>query len=601
MDTLAIFGSQGGSTYHVLGTPTSPTATTTLTCNGADTVIVGSNGSLAGLHSNLLIRNLGNFTDLTIDASADASPATPAIITNAAVTGLSVGAIEYVQSDLSALTIDGPQGGTTYDVLNLPAYSFLFPIITTLNARSGDTVNIGQHGSLQAPWANGSLVCNFAAGLAAPSRLSLDGSLDPAGAAYTIAGNNTLLVANSTVGLGVTINGFRSQDEVVINLPGGTVDADLTHTSAGTIIVNGSGRLTGVNPAAPLDITAHARAGAIVVQPAGANASLVQMFNTLNLLGTRPQDSLDVYDSDNNPAFSNDAIPAPFAQFAATLDDPTTVTAGQPFDFAVVAEDADGAPLTAYNSPVQWYAYNQATGEYVESEYESFPAADQGQHRFQGIALPEAGTYSLGFDDGWNVSSFTITSVASGGGQPNGQADGSGAPSKIAAGKNALQPAEVASDSAPSAPLVNTAAAVVASGPAAKVSRIGNTVVSTDVPRHPLPVLQTFAVHCPVDPRTNPGGSWGRVAFRSTQPVVVDHSSADAGATPSSKSASSESIGRAGAEPHAVHRAIASRIALIRSDSELALPSDSVWSDAVDECFAQYDSPANFFNHFTST
>jgi hypothetical protein len=41
------------------------------------------------------------------------------------------------------------------------------------------------------------------------------------------------------------------------------------------------------------------------------------------------------------------------------------VPAGQPFDFSVVAQDANGATLTNYTSQVQWYAYNQTTGDMV--------------------------------------------------------------------------------------------------------------------------------------------------------------------------------------------------------------------------------------------
>ena len=187
LTALSIEGSHGGSVYHVLGTQSygsGDLAVTTLTCNGTDTVAVGDHGTLAAIEGDLYIENPSKFTTLTIDASADAASTTDGTITNAAVTGLSAGAIRFDQSALASLTITGRQGGNTYDVLSFPVY-FLQPVTTTLNAFAGDTVNFGQHGSLQGAWGNGIFLCNLA-GQGAAARVVLDGSLDPAGATYTI-------------------------------------------------------------------------------------------------------------------------------------------------------------------------------------------------------------------------------------------------------------------------------------------------------------------------------------------------------------------------------------------------------------------------------
>ncbi len=343
--SLTIKGSHGGSVYHVVGTPVpfpSSSALTTLVCDGTDTVNVGNyyGGNLTEVHSDLMIENPGRFTNLTIDAAADTSNSTRATITNLAVAGLSPGEIRFDQSALSALTIDGMPGGVTYNVQSLPSY-FLFPITTTLNLLAGDTVNLGQGGSLQGDWGNGNLACDFS-GASPAAHVVLDGSRDPAGAAYTIGGNGNLTVQNTTVGLGLTINGFRDQDQVVVDLPGGSVDADLTHTGAGSISLDGSARLLGINVAARLDATIHARAIAGTVTPAGPITGLLRAFNSVYLVGSMPQDTLHVFDSANNVVVANDPIPAPFSQFAATAGDPTTVTAGEPFDFTVVAQDATG-------------------------------------------------------------------------------------------------------------------------------------------------------------------------------------------------------------------------------------------------------------------
>lgn len=459
---LSILGSHGGSTYHFLGTPNyssySPT-TTTLTCEGTDSVNVGDHGSLADIQGDLLIGDPASFVDLTIDASADAATTNHATISNSAVTGLSAGAIRFDQSAVSALNVTGGHGGTTYDVLSLPMF-FLIPITTTINALAGDTINLGQNGSLQGAWGNGSLVGNFS-GTGAAAHVVMDGSLDSAAAAYTIGGNNNLTVVNATVGAGVTINGFRSQDEVRIDLQAGTVNADLTHTSPGTISVDGTVRLKGTNPAAQVNLAVHARARA-TVSPVAANESVVEAFNSLYLLGTRPQDSLGVFDGNNQLSISNQPIQSPYVQFAATQSDPSTVAAGDPFDFAVVAQDAQGGTLANYAGQVQWYAYNRTTGHYSESDYESFAAGDHGQHVFHGIVLPEAGTYSLGFDDGWNASSVTITVLAGGGGHLDGQAGDAEATPSIAVASAAAQP-DAGANEAPAAASSIVAPATAAS------------------------------------------------------------------------------------------------------------------------------------------
>ncbi len=122
----------------------------------------------------------------------------------------------------------------------------------------------------------------------------LDGDADPAGAQYTIDGNGNLHVVNQTVGLSVTINGYRDQDELYIYLPGATVAANLQRTGAGTIYLDGQSRLAGTNPTAANDITVEARYGQTELVPVGDHNSLLDMLNDVYLLGSMPQDSLVV-------------------------------------------------------------------------------------------------------------------------------------------------------------------------------------------------------------------------------------------------------------------------------------------------------------------
>jgi hypothetical protein len=548
---LTIKGSQGGSVYHVAGTPIpfpSSSALTTLICGGGDTVTVGNYhaGNLTGIHSDLTIENPDHFTNLTIDASADvSSPSSPttATITNAAVSGLSPGAIRFDQSALSSLTIDGEPGGATYDIQSLPTY-FSSTMTTTLNALAGDTVNLGQNHSLVGAWGTGNLVCSFS-GSGSAAKVVLDGNQDPAGATYTIGGNNNLTALNATVGLGLTINGFRDQDQVVIDLPGGSVNADLTHTGPGTISLDGSDRLLGTNVAAPLNTTIHARTAAGTIMPAGPITGVLHVFNSVYFVGSMPQDTLHVYDATNSILIDNDPVPAPFAQFAAASGDPMTVTAGQPFDFTVIAQDNTGATLANYNNQVQWYSYNRATGDYSSSNYEQFMPADQGQHVFHNLVLPVAGTYTLGFDDGWNVSSFTINVVA----PPQEHASGlpgDAGPAIIPAAASSVLPAAAEGD-----------------------------VIFGSIPA--------------VDPLTT-GSDQGRQLAPAT---ACDNSHQDASPSVALLSARADRIATPGAERHDSPAAINSIATSSALSQRLPGATKPLWTEALDKCFEHYQRRPN--------
>ena len=126
-----------------------------------------------------------------------------------------------------------------------------------------------------------------------------DGDLDPAGTAYTIDGGpmgsaGKLHITNTTENLEVLIEGYRPKDLAYIYLPGGTVDADLTKTSPGTITIDGQARLAGTNPNAPNSISARVGAGVITLSPTGTFNSVLQVGNTVNILGAKPQDTLNV-------------------------------------------------------------------------------------------------------------------------------------------------------------------------------------------------------------------------------------------------------------------------------------------------------------------
>src|SRR5207302_5778103 len=101
-----------------------------------------------------------------------------------------------------------------------------------------------------------------------------DGDLDLAGASYTLDGAGNLHIVDQTFGLVVTINGYRAADQLHFLMPGGTVQADLTHTGSGTIFVDGSARLAGENATAANSIIVASRGANITLDPTGANNSV---------------------------------------------------------------------------------------------------------------------------------------------------------------------------------------------------------------------------------------------------------------------------------------------------------------------------------------
>ena len=355
---------------------------------------------------------------------------------------------------------------------------------------------------------------------------------------YAIGGNGNLVVTDQTDGPSVTINGFLARDQVLIELPGGSVNADLTTTGPENISLDGSARLMGVNVSAPLNVIAHARPGAVFMLPTGDNSSVIRMFNNVYLSGVMPQDRLDVYDSDNNIAVASEPTPTAYAQFATVGGDPATVSVGQPFDFTVRAEDAGGSTLTAYASQVQWYAYNQTTGTYLSSGYEPFAVADQGQHVFHGLVLPDPGTYSLGFDDGWNVSSFVVTATAGGQGNLLAQVGQSDAISNVGSQDNSVV-ALATNDPTPSAAAIMGITATIS----APTSGTANFHAMLDPPLAPSGIGAPAVSGWPSALTAHFGGadSDARESFRATT-IAVDSGRSDSRAVPPRLSAPTQAL-----------------------------------------------------------
>ncbi len=129
-DTVNVFAT-GNNTLNIEGQ------------DGADAVTLGS---LAGVGMQDLtgvinVTNSLGFTALTLDDSEDTTGQTATITdngTSGSVTGLSPANINYTDSALSSLTINGGSGGNTFTVDGTLTNPFVpSPTVTTLNKGSG--------------------------------------------------------------------------------------------------------------------------------------------------------------------------------------------------------------------------------------------------------------------------------------------------------------------------------------------------------------------------------------------------------------------------------------------------------------------------------
>jgi hypothetical protein len=184
LSSLTINGGSGGNTFTVdntsgfypttLNTGTGTDATTVFdtgdfTLNihgqdGTDTVMLGSDPALGmqGLAGTINVDNALDFTALTLDDSEDTLGQTALLFndgTNGQVTGLSPATINYVDGDVSSLTVNGGSGGNTFTVDGTINNPFVVPALTTLNTGLGDDST-----TVEATNAGGPLTINGQAG-----------------------------------------------------------------------------------------------------------------------------------------------------------------------------------------------------------------------------------------------------------------------------------------------------------------------------------------------------------------------------------------------------------------------------------------------------
>jgi large repetitive protein len=161
--SLTVNGGSGGNTFNVNATsafyPTTlntgdgddatnvfATGDNTLDIHGQagqDAVGLGADptAGMQNLFGTINVDNALGFTDVTLDDSADATGQTALLFndgTNGQVTGLAPATINYVNDDISSLTVFGGSGGNTFTVDGTINSLTLSPVLTSLNTGFGD-------------------------------------------------------------------------------------------------------------------------------------------------------------------------------------------------------------------------------------------------------------------------------------------------------------------------------------------------------------------------------------------------------------------------------------------------------------------------------
>jgi hypothetical protein len=295
--SLNINGGSGGNTFNVNETAFNLTTTlntgtgadttnvlamanNTLNINGqddTDTLNLGNNGSAQGLAGTINVTNNGDFTAVNVNDSQDSTARTIAISddgTTETVTGIAPAILHLLDTDVSALNLDGGTGGNTFTVNNISA-----GFVNTLNTGSGndivnviaapggelningqggaDTVTLGSNSSLQALF--GTINIGNSGG---NTTLNLDNSADTtaratsifdADGSTTIFGLSNATFSYSDTGVGtVNLSTGATADTVTVSSTGADATLNITTGTVDGTTVN----IIACN--APINVTSNA-------------------------------------------------------------------------------------------------------------------------------------------------------------------------------------------------------------------------------------------------------------------------------------------------------------------------------------------------------
>jgi hypothetical protein len=323
---VKILTGTGGNTVNVYRTPGE--IATSLIGHGPDTVNIGLFGSVQGILGAVNISNPPDFTAVNVDDSTDMTGRT-VTITNAQITGLAPGAINYAQSDLRSLNIQVGSGGSTMHVLSTPNHTQPGFVTTSLSSQDADTVLVGNAGNVQGIQGN-LIVTN------PPDRdwLTVDDSADTIGRAavldaVTPAGDTTY---GTISGLSPGMIEYRAADmnSPVHILAGAGSDTITVRNTApvGVQLDTGAGTnsVTVLGTGAPVTINAQGLQDAVRVGDASHNINSVTAPVTVNGDGST---MLTMDDTGNLPAALGGSVYIPeFTQFSVQSGSPQSPPAG---------------------------------------------------------------------------------------------------------------------------------------------------------------------------------------------------------------------------------------------------------------------------------
>jgi hypothetical protein len=152
------------------------------------------------------------------------------------------------------------------------------------------------------------------------TEIVLDAALDPVGALYAIYGTG-INIENKTVGLKVFANGLALNDDVKLYLTGATVDITLPFLGSATYTVDGNDRFAGANPTGSNVINVEVPIGGATLNPVGQYDSLLQSTVPVYVLGSMPQDKLNVSIATSTMLSPNVSNPAVVFGYGTFLSD----------------------------------------------------------------------------------------------------------------------------------------------------------------------------------------------------------------------------------------------------------------------------------------
>lgn len=127
-----------------------------------------------------------------------------------------------------------------------------------------------------------------------PNEIVVDAALDPTGAHYKIGGLGNVTLNDVGTGLSLYAANLKANDSLKLILTGATVDVSLPMMGPVAITVDGRDRFDGQHPVGANTINVAVPIGGVALYPTGTNDSVLASSDPIIILGSMPQDALNV-------------------------------------------------------------------------------------------------------------------------------------------------------------------------------------------------------------------------------------------------------------------------------------------------------------------